>query len=102
MKAEEAFRMTEKAQARELEDRRKGLKPVLDLVYALIRLAASEGRAHTHVQFVKPNQVAHDTARSVFVDEAQEYWIVRLLKADGFTVERTDLSWKHKISWDQA
>lgn len=102
MKAEDAFHLTEEARAREEAAKRQEVQHVLGRVYELIRQAANEGRSHTHIQFILPDQVAHDIAQSVFVDKEQEYWAVRLLKADGFTVERTDLTWKHKISWDQA
>ncbi len=102
MKAEDAFHLTEEARARDEAAKRQKVQHVLDRVYEIIRQAANEGRSHTRIQFILPDQVVHDIAQSVFVDEEQEYWTVRLLKADGFTVERTDLEWKHKISWDQA
>lgn len=101
MKAEDAFHLTEEARARDEAAKRQEVQPILDRVYELIRQAANEGQSHTHIQFAMHNVVINPS-QLVRADKEQQYWVVRLLKADGFAVELTDLIWKHKISWDQA
>lgn len=101
MKAEDALHITEEAQAREEAAKRQEVQPALDRVYAIIRRAAEEGRSHTHVQFTEHN-TGRDPNSTVVAPHDHQYWIVRLLRADGFVAEYTDLTWKIRISWDQA
>lgn len=102
MKAEDALHLTEEARARDEATKRQEVQHILDRVYELIRKAANEGRSRAYVEFVKRDSAIHNLALVVRASAEQEYWVVRLLKADGFTVELTDLEWKHEISWDQA
>lgn len=103
MKAEEAFHMTEEAQTREMESKRNDLKPVLDRVYELIRLAANEGKSHVDIEFADGSRVLSDPAFTVRADREERYWVARILESDGFKLGRVSNSpHKGRISWDQA